>query len=106
MSEFYHRSEVVANLWAEYVKTPEYKRNPEPIVGIRQDHPIIVKREEDGLRRIVNRLENELSNTRVLYLKKLQQRVPSEWYTEWLTYHKILFDRVLKSCGTYRTKDV
>jgi Fic family protein len=41
-----------------------------------------------------------------LYLKKLRDRVPSEWLSEWLTHHRILFGRVLTSCGVYRRKDV
>jgi len=106
MSEFYHVSEVVANLWSEYGKTSEYKSDTQPIVGISQDHPIIIRREEEGLRRIVDRLGNELSNSKILYLKKLRERVPSEWVSEWITYHRILFERVLKSCGVYRRKDV
>ncbi len=106
MSEFYHISEVIRNLWAEYEKTSEYRSDTQPIVGIKQDHPIIIRREEEGLGRIVDRLENELSNSKILYLKKLRDRVPSEWVFEWLTYHRILFGRVLKSCGVYRSKDV
>lgn len=106
MSEFYHRTEVVTNLWDEYKKTSEYKRDTEPIVAISQDHPIIIRREEEGLHRIVDSLESELSNSKILYLKKLQGRVPSEWLSEWLTYHRVLFERVLTSCGCFRRKDV
>lgn len=106
MPEYFPSSEVAGNLWAEYKKTNEYKRNRIPLVAIRQDHPIIIRREEEGLTRIVTQLETELSNTKILYLKKLQERAPSEWIREWLAYHKILFGRVLKFCGVYRREDV
>ncbi|KKR32123.1 MAG: Filamentation induced by cAMP protein Fic [Candidatus Gottesmanbacteria bacterium GW2011_GWC2_39_8] len=105
MIEFYHKSDVVDNLWAEYKKTSEFKTDPS-LIGIRQDHPIVIRREEEGLKRIINILEKELGNSKVLYLKKLQQRVPGEWVKEWLSYHKILFERVLDVCGVYRRKEV
>jgi len=106
MPEFYLSSDVVRNLWAEYQRTPEFKNSKYPLVGIRQDHPIIVKREEDGLDRILKTLKQELSNTNVLYLRKLQERRASHWLKEWLTYHKTLFSRVLRVCGVFRRKDV
>lgn len=106
MAEFYHKDDVVDNLWAEYEKTDLFKRSKEPLVGIPQDHPIIVRREEEGLSRIVSMLGNELSDVKVLYLKKLQDRASSEWASEWLTYNRILFERVHKICGVYRRKEV
>lgn len=106
MSEFYLVSDVVPNLWSEYEKTPEFQTSPEPLVGIKQDHPIIIRREEEGLSRIIDTLENDLSDSKILYLKKLRERAPSEWIGEWIKYHRILFDRVLKICGAYRSIDV
>lgn len=106
MSDFYDISDVVDNLRAEYSKTPEYKNSELPLVGIKQDHPIIIRREEEGLDRIVDRLQNELGNSKILYLKKLQQRTPAEWIKEWLTYHKTLFERVFRLCGRFRRIDV
>lgn len=106
MSDYYHFKEVVDNLWLEYRKTLEYRNSPDKLVAIRQNHPIIVRREEEGLKIIISTIEKNLGDERTLYLEKLASRRPSEWIAEWLKYHKILFSRVLKDCGKYRSKDV
>jgi Fic family protein len=106
MIEYYHKDEVDEYVWSEYAKTKEFQNSREPLVGIPQDHPIIVKREENGLYRIVNDLENELADYRISYAQRLKRRPPSEWVREWLSYHSKLFERVLKIRGRFRDKEV
>lgn len=106
MANYYHKSDVVDNLWLEFKKTPEYKASRTPLVGIRQDHSIVIRREEEGLNMLVSRLENELGNTKILYLNKLRQRKPADWVKEWLEYNGILFSRVLRKRGRFRQKNV
>ncbi len=104
-NQFLSVDEVVPNLWQEYTKTEEYT-----VLGFRfgipKLHKCLIRREEEGLEIIRSRLENELSNTKVLYLEKLQNRNPSEWVREWLEWHRQLFLRVLKVRGRYREQDV
>ncbi|OGJ20840.1 MAG: hypothetical protein A3A82_00425 [Candidatus Pacebacteria bacterium RIFCSPLOWO2_01_FULL_47_12] len=104
-NQFLSADDVVSNLWQEYTKTKEYVHLGFRL-GIPKLHKCVIRREEEGLEIIRSRLENELNNTQVLYLEKLQNRNPSEWVREWSEWHKQLFLRVLKVRGRYREQDV
>jgi fido (protein-threonine AMPylation protein) len=104
-SGFLIKEDVVKNLWDEYSKTADYRVNKNT-KAISKENPIIITREEMGLREVFRTIENELANCHRLYSKSLQERTASEWINEWITWHKTLFKYVLKKKGKYREIDV
>lgn len=104
-SGFIVKEDLVTNLWEEYSKTSDYRINKN-IKAISKENPILIAREERGLREVFRTIEGELSNRHRLYSKSLQDRSASEWINEWVSWHKTLFKYVLKNTGKYREIDV
>lgn len=92
---------VLPNLWREFSHSKEFVIKG-PFQAIPKHHPIIVRREEEGLEAVVKEIETALSNTKTLYLGLLKSRKPSEWISEWLHMQDLLFRRVLREKGKYR----
>lgn len=103
-NQFLPKDELIYNLWAEYEKSPEYRSGYKQ--SISKEHPIIIRREERGLREVFNALQKDLTNRHVIYKELLCKRKPSEWISEWSSWHKLLFKYVLKHSGRYREIEV
>lgn len=99
------KNQVIANLWHEYTKSPDYLTKKH-VKGIFKENPIVIRREERGLREILVGLQNDLSNKQIIYRKLLLARDKGEWIREWLQWHNLLFKYVLNDTGKYRTTDV
>lgn len=106
MTSFYQKDELIDNLWSEFTKTSEYKSTTDPFIAIPQDHQIIIRREEEGLKMVVQKIQSELANRKYVYLDQLKNRHPSDWQQEWVYMHGLLFKRVLKKRGCLRDGNV
>lgn len=102
---FLRKDELINNLWSEYQKTSEYKVDRQT-KAISKENPIIIRREERGLKEIFINLQKELANRHVIYRDNLLNRDKGEWVSEWLGWHKTLFKYILQDAGKYRRLNV
>lgn len=98
-----HRDDVVPNLWRAYKKTAEYKNGrTESISSI---HPIVRKREAEGLNSIFIAFVSRLQSNVILKDRYISKNV-GEWIADWKRMHNTLFHNVLKLRGDWRTTEV
>lgn len=74
MDQSLSQDEVILNCWNEYKKTREYSSGAK--MAIPEHHPIIEKREEDGLRKIYVNVVKKTSTD-------IKSRTIGQWLTEW-----------------------
>lgn len=104
MEEPLAESQVIRQLWSAYKKTDEY-RIQKMTKAIPAYHPLVEEREKEGSRAIVNSFINQLQTNRALR-EELKKRSINEWMKEWCNMHRLLFHRILRKCGSWRTVDV
>lgn len=90
-------NEVTPNCWNEYKKSKEFLAGA--IMAIPEHHSIVEKREEDGLRRIYEKVVKVTT-------KDIMNRTIGKWLDEWKKMNKLLFWTILKNTGNWRKKEV
>jgi Fic family protein len=95
--------EVVSDLWAEYKRTKEFKEgNTEAIPA---HHLLVENREAEGLRSIYKKFVRTLKTNKNIQEEFRNRRI-GDWLEEWKEMHRLLFGKILVSCGSFRQKDV
>jgi fido (protein-threonine AMPylation protein) len=97
MDQALPQAEVTQNCWNEYKKTREYLSGA--VMAIPEHHPIIEKREEDGLRKIYEKVVKRTTHD-------IKNRTIGQWLEEWKYMNDLLFWSILKNRGNWRKKDV
>ncbi len=89
------KDEVIPQLWNEYMRSLEFRGGA--IFSIKKDHPIIIRREKDGLRNVYNKYirsaATQTSQTAIELVEEIKDM------------HDILFKLVLKDRGQFRKED-
>jgi fido (protein-threonine AMPylation protein) len=86
-------NEVTPNCWNEYKKSREYLSGA--IMAIPEHHQIVEKREEDGLRRVYERIVK-------VSTKDIKNYNIGQWLKEWKEMDRLLFWTILKNAGNWR----
>lgn len=97
MDQALTQAEITINCWNEYKKTREYLSGA--VMAIPAHHPIIEKREEDGLRKIYEKVVKKTTHS-------IKNRTIGQWLDEWKHLDDLLFWSILKNRGNWRQKEV
>lgn len=103
MEDSLSKDDVVANLWAAYTKTREYKSGQ--IFAIPPHLKLVEDQERWGLKEIYIKFVHRLNQTRNIK-EELKNRTIKDWLDEWKEMHHLLFGTILKRCGNWREIDV
>lgn len=101
---FLDKNDIVDELWRAYMKSDHYKKD-RLIKGISSRHPLLIKQETIGLKRIYINFVEKLE-THMNLREEFQNRDVHEWLNEWKNMHKQLFHFIYKRCGNWRNTDV
>lgn len=89
------QDEVIPQLWQEYCRDKEYLSGAK--FGIRRDHPIVLRREEEGLGMLYKKYVQRASFEKVIS--------PLEIIKEIKDMHNLLFKYVFPVRGEYRNEE-
>lgn len=95
------KEELVDSLWREFELSSYYKTG---MVAVSQKNPLIVNKEKEGLREIIEDYKNVIISEEG-YFERLKEREREDWFTEWKAMHNNLFKRVFKETGNWRNKE-